>query len=222
MSTKKEKTTKRKSFYDFTVNKKIREYLDEQSKKSSNKQAVADFATAVGVSKENVRQWRNGYSRPDIDKLIIISNILGCSLEYLLGASECKNLENININEELGLSNEAINNLKELQKKDIKTTLIGNYKRNFANIDIINYFLSQEEFWDVCRKQAKNILAYYTNSEYKKQFDKLSESSDISPFDFSNVIVNSFFYSLFKDYVIKSIVEYEPELKKYFKNNSKT
>ena len=126
----------------------------------------------------------------------------------MLGASECKNLENININEELGLSNEAINNLKELQKKDIKTTLIGNYKRNFANIDIINYFLSQEEFWDVCRKQAKNILAYYTNSEYKKQFDKLSESSDISPFDFSNVIVNSFFYSLFKDYVIKSIVIY--------------
>ena len=31
--------------------------------------------------------------------------------------SECKNLENININEELGLSNEAINNLKELQNK---------------------------------------------------------------------------------------------------------
>ena len=220
MSTKKEKTTKRKSFYNFAVNKKIRKYLDEQAEKSSNKQAVADFAVAVGVSKEIVRQWRNGYTRPDIDKLIIIANILGCSLEYLLGASECKNFENININKELGLSNEAINNLKELQKKDIKTTLIGNFKRRFANIDIINYFLSQDEFWDVCRKQANNILAYYTDAEYRNQFNKLSEGSNVSPFDFSNVIVNSIFYSLFENYVKKSIIEYEPKLKENFENNS--
>ena len=172
------------------------------------------------MSKENVRQWRNGYTRPDIDKLIIIANILGCSLEYLLGASECKNFENININKELGLSNEAINNLKELQKKDIKTTLIGNFKRRFANIDIINYFLSQDEFWDVCRKQANNILAYYTDAEYRNQFNKLSEGSNVSPFDFSNVIVNSIFYSLFENYVKKSIIEYEPKLKENFENNS--
>ena len=33
MSIKKEKTTKRKSFYDSAVNKKIREYLDEQAAK---------------------------------------------------------------------------------------------------------------------------------------------------------------------------------------------
>lgn len=210
-----DKENKRKTFYDFSINKRIREYLEEKGKETSNKQAVKDFAEAVNVSEESVRQWRNGYTRPDLDKIVLISNILNCSLEYLFGASVCKNIENININKELNLIDSAINSIKELNKYNFKDTeLLGKVPRSGLPVtDILNNFLSKKDFWITCKQQADTILSYYNDTEYKKQFDNISKIGEaITPFTVANIVINQSFNKIFNTYIYEQIKKKYPNL----------
>ena len=69
-------------WYDNPLNSNIRKFLDPKVIKTDQ------FASALNVSSEAVRQWCGGYSRPDIDKLPDIAYMLGVSIDYLLGNSE--------------------------------------------------------------------------------------------------------------------------------------
>lgn len=65
-----------------------------------------DFGIAVGVSKGMVSYWCNGKRLPLIPQVIDIANILGVSVDYLLGLSDTPN-RLIPRNSELGLSDLA-------------------------------------------------------------------------------------------------------------------
>lgn len=83
---KKKKSAK---WYDSPLNSRIRELLHQNEIKTE------DFARITGVSTEAVRLWCSGYSRPDIDKLIIIANYLKVSTDYLLGKTETKSSDTV-------------------------------------------------------------------------------------------------------------------------------
>lgn len=45
-----------------------------------------DFAERLGVTQGAVSQWEKGFSRPSIDKLSQIVNILGCNIDDLFSS----------------------------------------------------------------------------------------------------------------------------------------
>lgn len=50
-----------------------------------------DLAKKIGVGRTTITRYETGEISPDIDKLIELSNIFDCSLDYLLGKSNVKN-----------------------------------------------------------------------------------------------------------------------------------
>lgn len=59
-----------------------------RTKQSINQQKLSQL---LGVSRSTVSMWEINKSEPDTQMLIKISNILDCSLDYLLEKSENKN-----------------------------------------------------------------------------------------------------------------------------------
>lgn len=49
-----------------------------------------DVATILGVSRQTVGKWESGKATPELDKLISLCDLLGCSLDELVGRTEAK------------------------------------------------------------------------------------------------------------------------------------
>lgn len=77
------------------------------------------LAAALHVSRDCIVQWENDDDRqPALDKLILLADYFGVSLDYMLGRSDCRSVDNEYIHQQLGLSDTAINQLKAFQAHD--------------------------------------------------------------------------------------------------------
>ena len=47
-----------------------------------------DVASKLGVSRQTVGKWESGRATPELEKLIALSDLLGCSLDELVGRAE--------------------------------------------------------------------------------------------------------------------------------------
>lgn len=70
------------------------------------------LAEAIGVTRQTISLYSTGQSTPDIDVFLKIADYFNVSFEYLLGRSQAKTKENVDINERIGLSDKAINKLE--------------------------------------------------------------------------------------------------------------
>lgn len=48
----------------------------------------AGLASEVGVSEGTVKRWERGKTKPNGDALLKMSDLFGCSTDYLLGRTE--------------------------------------------------------------------------------------------------------------------------------------
>ena len=55
-----------------------------------NNYTQEQFADMLGVSRQAVSKWENGTAYPETDKLLKISGVFGCSIDYLLKDEENK------------------------------------------------------------------------------------------------------------------------------------
>lgn len=51
----------------------------------SHKFTQEELADKLSVSQRTIAFWEKGEREPDLDKLILIASVFGCSLDYLLG-----------------------------------------------------------------------------------------------------------------------------------------
>ena len=49
-----------------------------------------DVASKLGVSRQTVGKWESGRATPELEKLIALCNLLGCSLDELVGRSKAE------------------------------------------------------------------------------------------------------------------------------------
>lgn len=49
-----------------------------------------DLSQNVGVSSGNISDWKSGRSKPNIDTVIKLADYLDCSVDYLLGRTDRK------------------------------------------------------------------------------------------------------------------------------------
>ena len=145
-------------FYNDTLNNNIRKLLEENN--ISNK----EFAERLDVSKEAVRLWNSGYSRPDMSKIVDIADIFSVTTDYLLREGESKSLDYTEqmTAKKFGLSDEAMKQLN----------LITNNKssdNNVLKLQLINYIIENNNF---LIELTENMLEFYKANDYKLSTDK--------------------------------------------------
>lgn len=97
--------------------------LDEKiiSLRSSHKLSQGDLAEKLGVSRQSVSKWETGASIPELDKLIMISNLFQVSLDELV-------------------KSESITDNKPTETETVKTTYVVQEKQRPAK-QIIGFIL---------------------------------------------------------------------------------
>lgn len=51
------------------------------------------LAKKLETSRQNITNWEAGYNIPSVDLVNKLSDFFGCSTDYLLGKTECRNAE---------------------------------------------------------------------------------------------------------------------------------
>jgi transcriptional regulator with XRE-family HTH domain len=54
-----------------------------------------DLAQAIGVSTGNISDWKSGRAKPSIDVLNRIANYFGVSIDYLVGRTDVRNIDDL-------------------------------------------------------------------------------------------------------------------------------
>ena len=100
---------------------------------SMNQKELAD---ALKISRASIGYYENGTRTPDIEILEKASQYFNVSYDYLMGQTEVKHRENIDISERTGLSEKAIlllTALKENTVKDNDDSFIATAQIRFIN-----------------------------------------------------------------------------------------
>lgn len=115
----------------------LRELLDRHPQTKA-KTTLKELGESCGIRQQTVSLYKNGETQPTPETLVKISAYFGVSIDYLLtGVSS----QNKSINEELGLSEEAIYMLKRVKK-------FTNFDNEPMLINVVNELLSDSEFYD--------------------------------------------------------------------------
>lgn len=139
------------------VNGKI---IIEERKRGLTQQ---EFADAINVSLDTVKNWEQGYNYPPIDMIILIANFLNCDIDYLFGMRELPLPPSLN-QEPSVLSNEALDNLSLA------------IKHNKSYIKILSFLLEDECFLyqlSNCNNSSELLSDALTDfiNRYKKKTD---------------------------------------------------
>lgn len=94
----------------------------QMEEREATQQMLADY---VGVTRQAISLYINGQSLPDIEKLERMADYFNVSTDWLLGRSEAKNQDNHNTVQETGLSEAAVNKLKDWHEKRTETDKNG-------------------------------------------------------------------------------------------------
>ncbi len=98
-----------------------------------------DIAKEIGISASSLSKYVGKADTPNMYIFLRIADYFGVSLDYLYGRTNCRQIENINISERTGLSEEAI---IQLSAK----------KGSSSYMTILNYLITE-----------KKLLRYLTN-----------------------------------------------------------
>lgn len=122
-----------------TENKPFPKALRELMNETNTTQPM--LADSIGVTRQTISLYCTGQSTPDIEVFTKIAEYFDVSFDYLLGKSEAKKRENINIHERTGLSDNAINNIMKY-----KEPFLPVQTNQYGFIPALNKFLENSEF----------------------------------------------------------------------------
>lgn len=111
--------------------------------------SLRDVANDLNISYSSLSKYERGDQQPSYETLIRIANYFNVTTDYLMGITNSKSLENRNICDQLNLSDEAIQKLKQLP-------LVVDKYNGISLSDILNFIIIQPEFEHL----LKSILLY--------------------------------------------------------------
>ena len=77
-----------------------------------------ELADKIHTSRDCVSYWETGKRLIPMDKAILIADTFNVTIDYVLGRSDCTSVDNEYIHQQLGLSDNAINQLKGFKAHD--------------------------------------------------------------------------------------------------------
>ncbi len=159
--------------------------LIEESKTSQ-----ADLAKHIGVTRQAISSYSLGTTIPDIEKFEKIADYFEVSLDYLLGRSQCKNVENHNIHEDTGLNEKAIKNLKycaDLGDNSITRT-VNDLLEDTHTLSAIAHYLYYEMDESSITTDKSSLVPFRAKYRYYKEKAQWSNSETPVPVDFATEI----------------------------------
>ena len=144
--------------YNLPFPTRFRELLAERD---INQQEIADF---IGVKRQTIAQWKDGKTVPDIYNFQKLVEFFNLPYEYLLGETDSRAKENIDMANSLGLSDEAISTLKNWVQESMERI----DDRGITCSDIMAYLLSNEEFISLVEYIKKSIDEEISDLDYEK------------------------------------------------------
>jgi transcriptional regulator with XRE-family HTH domain len=169
----------------------------KELRRSINK-TKKEMAELMEVTEKTYSSWEDGsykkdkitlsYPEPSLNSLIKLSKIFNCSIDYLIGQSDCKDVENHYISDKTGLSEPVINYLHALTTMEhgsvhlaIVNRLLGD--RAFLPVltGLINSYYSQYDQYENTNKQYMDAYNEYKNIIQNDVFKaiELDEQDDI-------------------------------------------
>lgn len=77
-----------------------------------------ELADKIHTSRDCISYWETGKRLIPMDKAILIADTFNVTIDYVLGRSDCTSVDNEYIHQQLGLSDNAINQLKGFKAHD--------------------------------------------------------------------------------------------------------
>lgn len=118
-----------------------------------------ELAAILNISNRTISMYEQGNSEPNVETLAKIAAYFYVSTDYLIGITNSRNPDNRSISDELNLSDEAVDILKEFPLTISKTNGI-------SLSDILNAIVINPKF----KKLLKSILLYISRdvSDWEK------------------------------------------------------
>ena len=155
------------------------------------------LASEIGISSGALSKYQNDNSEPGITALAKIAQYFGVTADYLVGMSDSKNLENANIGQVTGLSDEAIDSLKFLKSSDAFGYSEFIESRHFLEMLLYlarhkmaysQLLINAEEYMSILerllRNEAKDIERKYVIDEYCE----ISETAELMSYRIQKTI----------------------------------
>lgn len=111
--------------------------------------SLRDVASELNISYSSLSKYERGDQQPSYETLIRIANYFNVTTDYLMDITNSKSLENRSICDQLNLSDEAIQKMKQLP-------LIVDKNNGISLSDILNFIIIQPAFEHL----LKSILLY--------------------------------------------------------------
>lgn len=176
-----------KKIYDESkIGRRIREL------RTNKKISQIILANYIGYDSRTVRKFEKGQSIPPLGTMLRLCNFLECELGYLLGEFDQRTRSATDIQRETGLSENAINKLKELKELDdmrlrnhaLRVKLAESAQEDadtfdmtrkpFITADLLSYIIESDKF----RILRGTIEARINHVEDDKRFDPSFQSKD--------------------------------------------
>lgn len=91
--------------------------------RQDNNLTQEELAKKIDTSRSNIANYENNKNMPSIEILDKLSKLFNCSTDYLLGKSDVRNPEKVNINDADVAFASGVKALNETNKMIIKNTL---------------------------------------------------------------------------------------------------
>lgn len=118
-----------------------------------------ELCLALNFTRTAYNSWENGSTKIKSDVLEMLADYYDVSVDYLLGRSECRNVNNDYINKKTGLSDTAINTLSKWNISDDRRILWSSY---------LNHI--------ICHVKSEELLSNISNLAAAAKIEGLSAS----------------------------------------------
>lgn len=121
----------------------------------------------TNIAESTLSEYRNGLSMPSIYNLSLIAKSLNCSIDYLVGYSNCESIKDDykTINKLTNLSSKSIEYLKKI-KDDKNEDIIWTINFLLENDEITNFLTT---FYDRVQNHIKYSKIYNDDKKYNKK-----------------------------------------------------
>lgn len=194
---KKEKDVNEKFLKD-TLNDRLSDLIAEKKKQGISQRTQADN---INIDVSSLSNYANGKQLPTAEILFKIAKYYNCSMDYLLGINNIRNIdcEEIAISKKLGLSEKSIEKLKKYHEdyffKDFQYMQLINFlieNLTYDDLKIFDRFLfSKDKNFEMWNKeechQSKSISICSNLGKYKV---KIQDIQKILLLDIQEIFIN--------------------------------
>ena len=145
--------------------------------KSMTQTGLADY---MDCGRLTIGNWESGKSYPTIEELRKLASLFHCDVQYLLGEQECRTREQADMQEVLGLSKKAIENICQLREDntDMQPDGIAIFALNklLESPNIYHQLLEIGLFLQDIKMRDTESMEYYESEAYRKEVHEENQS----------------------------------------------